>query len=56
MRFTTLKSLSKSINEYGVCISCLLHEKLKVWLKFFPKKLTKHACFLGTSEQEFVMF
>ena len=41
--------LSKSINEYGG-ILCLLHEKLKVWWKFFPKKLSEHARLLGTSE------
>ena len=41
--------LSKSINEYGGVL-CLLHEKLKVWWKFFPKKLSEHARLLGTSE------
>ena len=41
--------LSKSINEYGG-ILCLLHEKLKVWWKIFPKKLSEHARLLGTSE------
>ena len=41
--------LSKSINEYGG-ILCLLHEKLKVWWIFFPKKLSEHARLLGTSE------
>lgn len=41
--------LSKSINEYGG-ILCLLHEKLKEWGNFFPKKLSEHARLLGTSE------
>jgi hypothetical protein len=40
---------SKSINEYGG-ILCLLHEKLKVWWNFFPKKLSEHARLLGTSD------
>ena len=46
--------LSKSINEYGG-ILCLLHEKLKVWWKFFPKKLSEHARLLGTSEYGFFL-
>ena len=39
---------SISINENGG-ILCLLHEKLKVWWKFFPKKLSERARLLGTS-------
>jgi hypothetical protein len=46
--------LSKSINEYGR-ILCLLHEKLKAWWKFFPKKLSEHARLLGTSEYGFFL-
>ena len=30
--------------------SHLLHEKLKVWLKNIPKKLSEHARLLGISE------
>jgi hypothetical protein len=41
--------LSKSINEYGG-ILCLLHEKLKVWWNFFPKKQSEHARLFETSE------
>ena len=41
--------LSKSINEYGGIFS-LLHEKLRVWWKKNPKKLSEHARLLGTSE------
>ena len=41
--------ISKSINEYGG-ILCLLHEKLKVWWKIFPKKLSEHARLLRTTE------
>ena len=29
--------------EYGQKLSHLLHEKLKVWWKKFPKKLSEHA-------------
>ena len=50
-RFATLLVylLSKSINEYGGIFS-LLHEKLRVLWKKYPKKLSDHACLLGTSE------
>ena len=50
-RFATLLVylLSKSINEYGGIFS-LLHEKLQVWWKVNPKKLSEHARLLGTSE------
>jgi hypothetical protein len=40
--------VNKSISEYGG-IFRLLYKKLKVWWQKIPKKVSKHACLLGSS-------